>query len=74
MINATKKKSCCNNVQYIYSICILNNTKEALELFQENGNEYWKKAIMLKIQQLVDINTFQDKGFIKQMPSNYTKI
>ena len=38
-----------NSVQYMYGVCIPHDTKEALELDQENGNDHWKKAIRFKI-------------------------
>ena len=44
MINATKKKSFCNTLQYIYGVHIPHDTKEALELDEENDSDNWKKA------------------------------
>ena len=72
--NGAKKKSFHNTVQYMYGVCIPCDMKEALELDEGNCNDNWKKAIRLKIQQLIDHDTFHDKGLIKQMPSDYTKI
>ena len=74
MINGAKLKSFHNIVQYLYGVCIPCNTKEVLQLDEENGNDNWKKAIRLKIQQLMDYDPFIDKGLRTQMPNDYTKI
>ena len=60
-------------VQYIYGVCMSCNTKEGLELDEENGNDNWKKAIRLEIQQLIDYDTFFNEGLRNQMPNDYTK-
>ena len=73
MINAAKMKSFHKTVQYMCSVCVLSELKETL-FGEENGNDICKKAIRLKIQQLIDYDTFHDKGLRKQMPRNYTKI
>ena len=62
MINAAKLKSSCNTEQYMYGVCIPHDTKEALKLDEENGNDNWKKAIRLEIQQVIDYTTFVNKG------------
>ena len=74
MINATKIKSCQNSVQYMYGIHIPRVTEEALELDEESGNDNWKKAIKLEIQQLMDYDTFIVKGFRQHMSNDCTKI
>ena len=58
----------------MYGVHIPHDTKEALELDQQDGNDYWRKTIRLKIQQLMDFDTLQDKDPIKQNPSDYQKI
>ena len=55
----------------MYGVHIPHDTKEALT---PDNNHNWKKAIKLEIQQLVDYDTFFDKGLRNQMPSDYTKI
>ena len=65
MINAAKKKSFHNNVEYINGVHIPHDPKEAFKLDQQNGNHCLKKAIRLEIQQLMDYYTFHDKGLIK---------
>ena len=52
----------CNSLQYMYGVHIPHDTKQALELDEENGNDILKKAINLKVQQLVDYDTFHDEG------------
>ena len=74
MINAPKMKSFHNTVQYMYSVHIPCNTKKALKLDEENGNDNWKKVIRLEIQQLMDYDTVLKKGLRNQMPNDYTKI
>ena len=74
MINATKVKSFHNTVQYMYGVHIPCDTKEALKLDEENRNDNWKKAIRLVIQQLMDYNTFIDKGLREHMSNDYTLI
>ena len=74
MINAAKVKSFHNTVQYTYGVCIPCDTNKALKLDEENGNDNWKNAISLEIQQLMDYDTFIDKGIRKQMPNDCTKI
>ena len=74
MINAAKLKSFHNNVQYMYGVHIPHDSKEALQLDEENGNDNWKKAIRLKIQQLMDYDTFIDEGLRTQIPIDYTKL
>ena len=69
-----KMKSFCNTVQYMYGVHIPCDTKGGLKLDEENSNDNWKKAVRLDIQQLMDYDTFLDKGLRNQMPSNYTKI
>ena len=69
-----EEKSFSNTIQYIHSDHIPHDTKEALELNQESSNDYGKKTIWIKIQQLMDHDSFHDKGLIKQMPSDYPKI
>ena len=48
--------------------------KNFLNKMKSYSNDYWKKAIQLEIQQLVDYDAFHDKDPIKQMPSDYSKI
>ena len=57
-----KKTSFHNIVEYTYGVCIPCDTKEALELDEENGNDNWKKAIRHGNEQLMDYDTFHDKG------------
>ena len=68
MINAMKVESFHNTVQYLYDLHIPFDTKEALTLDEENS-----KVIRCEIQQLMDYNTFIDKGLRKQMLNDYTK-
>ena len=70
MINAARVKSFHNIVQYIYGVHFPHDTKEALKLDEENGNTNWKKAIRLEIQQLMDYDTFVNKGLRNQMPND----
>ena len=58
----------------MYGVHIPHDTKEDLRLDEENGDDNWKRAIRLEIQQLMDYDTFIDKGLRNQMPNNYTKI
>ena len=48
MTYAAKLKSFHTTVQYMYGVCIPCNTKEALQLDEENGNDNWKKPLRLK--------------------------
>ena len=74
MINAMKVKSVHNSLQYMYGVHIPCDSKEALKLDGENSNNNWKKVIRHEIQQLMDYDTFIDKGLIKQKSNNYTGI
>ena len=74
MINTAKMKSIHNTVQYMHGVHIPCDTKEALKLDDENHNDNWKKAVRLDIQQLMDYDTFVNKGLRNQIPKNYTKI
>ena len=58
----------------MYRVHIPHDTKEALRLDEENGNDNLKKVIRLQIQQLMDYDIFFDKDLRNQMPNNYTKI
>ena len=69
-----KLNSFHNTVQYMYSVHIQDDTKEALKLDEGNGNNNWKKAIRLEIQQLMDYDTFIDEGLRKQTLNDYTRI
>ena len=44
------------------------------QLDEENSTDNWKKVKRLEIQQLMDHNTFLDKGLRNQMPSDHTKV
>ena len=63
MINATKKKSFHNTVQSLYSVYIPYDTKEVLELDQENGNDYWKKLLGLKFNNSQIMIPFMIKAY-----------
>ena len=62
MIDSARVKSFHNTVQYMCGVHIPCDIKEALKLDEENGNDNWKKMITLEIQQLMDYDTFIDKG------------
>ena len=49
----------------MYGVHIPHDSKEALELNQENSNDCWKKAIRLEIHELMDCDIFHDNGLIK---------
>ena len=74
MINAMKVRSFHNTVQNMYGVHIPCDTKEALKLDEENGNDSWKKATRLEIQQLMDYDTFINEDLRNQMPDDYTNI
>ena len=46
MINTAKKKSFHSTVQYLCGVHIPHDAKEALELDQENGNDYLEKGYL----------------------------
>ena len=46
----------------MYGVHIPCDSREAPKLDEENGSHNWKKAIRLKIEQLMDYDTFNDKG------------
>ena len=58
----------------MYIFWIPHDAKEALRVDEENGNDSWKKAIKLEIQQLMDYDTFIDKELRNLMPNDYTKL
>ena len=48
--------------------------KEAYKLDEENGNTYWRDAIKLEIDSLLEYNTFRDLGKHGTVPRDYTQI
>ena len=74
MINQTRLQSARRTMRYKYGFLVPNNHKEAMELDQINGNTKWRDAEILEVAQLIELNTFIDKGIGKASPEGYHKI
>ena len=76
MINQAKLRSFNTSTKYKYGFEVPRNYKHALLLDEKNGNNLWKDAVALELQQINEYQTFEDKGHhTKTVPPNgYKKI
>ena len=47
---------------YMYGILVPRNHKEAMGFDGMNGNNNWREAELIELQQIHDYDTFKDKG------------
>jgi Reverse transcriptase (RNA-dependent DNA polymerase) len=57
-----------------YGYEIPNNHREAIMIYNKNGNKQWQEAKRLEIKLLMDYNTFVDIGKTNNPPEGYQKI
>ena len=73
MINQARLKSVRRSPKYKFGFQVPRDYKEALIFDQRNGNNNWRQATDLEIQQLFDYDTFKDFG-TRGSPEGYQKI
>ena len=67
-------KSVRRGVVYQFGYRVPRDYKEALMLDKMNGNSKWQTAVKLEIDQLMEYETFKDKGKFTRVPDGYQKI
>jgi len=74
MMNQAKMSSKRNAVRYKFGVRVPRSVKEAYELDRANGNTFWTEAIQLEITQLLEYETYDDRGVGKRVPDGYQQI
>ncbi len=72
--NQAKLHSFRNKPVYMYGHLAPRNYAQAMELDQRNGNDKWKIATKLELDQIIDYKTFEDKGVGYRPGPDYKKI
>ena len=58
----------------MYGFLVPRNYRQAMELDEKNGNNRWAIATKIELAQIMEYNTFQDKGIGYRPPPDYKKI
>ena len=74
IVNQTRLRSVRRTMRYKYGYLIPNTHEEAMELDRINGNTKWYDAEQLETSQLLEYETFIDKGKGGKPPIGYQKI
>ena len=74
MLNQARRQSKNDSIRYQFGVQVPRSVQEAYKLDQENGNELWRQAMDAEINQLLDYETFVDKGMIQSAPEGYQLI
>ena len=74
MINQAKLKCHRTRPVYKYGYQVPRNHEEAVRIDEKFGNTRWQDAEKLEIAQLLEYNTFVDKGLGAPIPEGFQKI
>jgi hypothetical protein len=74
MINQAKLKNYRRDPFWKFGVLVPRNHAQAMELDRANGNTKWQDAEATEMGQLLEYNTFIDKGVGGIAPSGYKKI
>ena len=74
MINQAKLKSYRRDPFWKFGALVPRTHAQAVEIDQKNGNTLWQDAEATEMRQLLEYNTFVDKGKGGTAPIGYKKI
>jgi Reverse transcriptase (RNA-dependent DNA polymerase) len=74
MINQAKLKSYKREPFWKFGVHVPRNHAQAMELDKQNGNTKWQDAEGIEMGQLLEYNTWIDKGIGGILPNGYKKI
>ena len=73
-INQAKRKAFRRNPVYMFGVLVPRNHSQAMQLDEKNGNNKWREAEKLELQQVIDYKTFDNRGRGARIPQGYKKI
>ena len=74
MINQAKLQSKRSTKKYMYGYEVPHNAKHAVQIDEAAGNTNWQDSMALEMSQLLDYDSFIDKGKDVPGPRGYKKI
>ena len=74
MANQVRLRNYRNRPRYKYGYQVPRSHEEAVFIDEKNGNRKWQDSEDLELQQLLDYDTFIDKGLGAPIPEGYKKI
>jgi hypothetical protein len=74
MMNQAKLKSIRHAIVYKFGLQVPKGYSHAETLDRENGNTKWSEAIKTELKQIMEYETFEDKGKQAKPPEGYKQI
>ena len=74
LVNQAKLKSYRRDPFWKFGFLVPRNHSQAVELDEKNGNTKWQDSEAVEMLQLIEYDTFIDKGESGQPPSGYKRI
>jgi hypothetical protein len=74
MINQAKLKKYQREPFWKFGVIVPRNHAQAVELDKKNGNTKWQDAEGIEMSQILEYNTWIDKGIGGTAPNGYKKI
>ena len=74
LVNQAQLKSIRRSTVYKYGFEVARSHAKAMQLDAKNGNNKWNEAANTELWQIVEYETFEDKGKGAKVPKDYTLI
>ena len=74
LLNQAKLQSFRTKPIYMFGHIVPRNHDQAMELDEKNGNNCWREAERLELQQIEDYKTFNDLGKNASIPKGFKRI